>query len=164
MPAPGSPGPASARAMDDCLRTDARRALSEAGARWTSADGLRKEARPDPGPIAQLAAAQSTLAARLMVAASQPAPRQDEETNGLSVREAAAKVGRSPRWFDRNAKRAVPQAPIAQGAPRLGSRNDALGSQPEGLTASRLGGENGRYEKDSRKSGRAKPENDGSRT
>ena len=68
---------------------------------WTA------EVKPDqiPAAIAQLAAAQSTLAARLMVAASQPAPRQDEETNWLSVEEAAAKVGRSPRWFYPNAKR-----------------------------------------------------------
>ncbi len=66
---------------------------------WTA------EVKPDqiPAALAQLAAAQSILTARLLIA--QPAARQDEETNWLSVEEAAAKVGRSPRWFYRNAKR-----------------------------------------------------------
>ncbi len=68
---------------------------------WTA------EVAPDqiPAAIAQLAAAQSSLAARLMMAPARPAGRQDEETKWLSVEEAAAKVGRSPRWFYRNAKR-----------------------------------------------------------
>jgi hypothetical protein len=59
-----------------------------------------------PAAIAQLAAAQSTLAARMMTAATTAqSARHDEETNWLSVEEAAAKIGRSPRWFYRNAKR-----------------------------------------------------------
>ena len=68
---------------------------------WTA------EIAPDqiPAAIAQLAAAQSTLAARMMTAAAQPRRQEEEETNWLSVEEAAAKVGRSPRWFYRNAKR-----------------------------------------------------------
>lgn len=68
---------------------------------WTA------EVAPDqiPAAIAQLAAAQSTLAARLMTAAAQPRREVEEGTNWLSVEDAAAKVGRSPRWFYRNAKR-----------------------------------------------------------
>ncbi|HSY79339.1 MAG TPA: hypothetical protein VK884_07010 [Verrucomicrobiae bacterium] len=68
---------------------------------WTA------EVKPDqiPAALAQLAAAQSTLTARLLIEAAQAAARQDEETNWLSVEQAAAKVGRSPRWFYRNAKR-----------------------------------------------------------
>jgi hypothetical protein len=65
-----------------------------------------EEVSPDqiPAAIAQLAAAQSTLAARMMVAAAKSTKRQEEETNWLSVEEAAAKIGRSPRWFYRKAK------------------------------------------------------------
>ena len=63
------------------------------------------EALPDekiPAALAQLAAAQATLAGRLM---SAPAPDAPIETTWLSVEEAASKIGRSPRWFYRNAKR-----------------------------------------------------------
>lgn len=67
---------------------------------WTA------EVAPDqiPAAIAQLAAAQSTLAARMMTAAAQPRRQEEEETNWLSVEQAAAKIGRSPRWFYRKAK------------------------------------------------------------
>ncbi|MGA8643870.1 hypothetical protein [Candidatus Binatus sp.] len=56
-----------------------------------------------PIALAQLAAVQTTLTARLLNA---PAERHEsEDVNWLSVDQAAAKLGRSPRWFYRNAKR-----------------------------------------------------------
>lgn len=56
-----------------------------------------------PIALAQLAAVQTTLTARLLIA---PAEHQEnEDVNWLSVDQAAAKLGRSPRWFYRNAKR-----------------------------------------------------------
>jgi hypothetical protein len=56
-----------------------------------------------PIALAQLAAVQTTLTARLL---SAPVEHQEsEDVNWLSVDQAAAKLGRSPRWFYRNAKR-----------------------------------------------------------
>ncbi len=57
-----------------------------------------------PGALALLAAAQSTLASRLVSVSLRPTHRE-EETTWLSVEQAAAKLGRSPRWLYRNAKR-----------------------------------------------------------
>lgn len=56
-----------------------------------------------PIALAQLAAVQTTLTARLLIV---PIEHQEcEEVNWLSVDQAAGKLGRSPRWFYRNAKR-----------------------------------------------------------
>jgi hypothetical protein len=60
---------------------------------------------PDKIPLAlmQLAATQSTLTARLLNA---PAEHDESaDVNWISVKEAAAKITRSERWFYRNAKR-----------------------------------------------------------
>jgi hypothetical protein len=56
-----------------------------------------------PLALMQLAATQSTLTARLLYA---PAEHDEsEDVTWLSVKEAAAKITRSERWFYRNAKR-----------------------------------------------------------
>jgi hypothetical protein len=55
-----------------------------------------------PIALAQLAAVQTTLTARLIAA---PVQHQEcEDVNWLSVDQAASKIGRSPRWFYRKAK------------------------------------------------------------
>jgi hypothetical protein len=55
-----------------------------------------------PVALAQLAAAQSALLARLLEETAEPTP---ETENYVTVEQAAKRWHRSPRWFYRNAKR-----------------------------------------------------------
>jgi len=55
-------------------------------------------------PREQIPAAIAALAARLLMEPS-GAPARESADVWLSVDQAAAKIGRSPRWFYRNAKR-----------------------------------------------------------